>query len=270
MSILQAIVLGLVQGLTEFIPISSTGHLTLIPFMVGWKEPTIAFVVAVHLGTLVAVTYIFRDEVLRLIKTVIGYGRATAEDKRLLRLVIIATIPGIVIALIFKAIAGDTFEGPVLVAIELGINGYFLIWAESKSEFHEAEARDESTITTQDSTVIGIAQGAAVLSGISRSGATIGIAMLRGIERRAAARFSFLLSIPIIAGAILDETPKMLKESAHTGAAPFLIGIVFSGVAGFISVRWFIGVLSRRGMRPFGTYCMFAMLAGLLTALARG
>ena len=270
MSLIQAIVLGLVQGLTEFIPVSSTGHLTLVPFVFGWKEPTVAFVVAVHLGTLVAVAYIFRDEVMRLVRTALGPAKASPEDKRLLRLVIVATIPGVIIALLFKLIIGDTFEGPVLVALELGINGYFLIWVETKTEFHEAEARDESQITQRDATVIGIAQGAAVLSGISRSGSTIGVSMLRGIERRAAARFSFLLSVPIIAGAILVETPKMFKESAGTGVAPFIVGIVVSGAAGFVAVRWFIGIVSRRGMRPFGTYCMFAMLAGLLTALARG
>lgn len=269
MPIVQAIVLGLVQGLTEFLPVSSSAHLVLVPFVFGWKEPGLAFVVAVHIGTLGAVIYVFRNDVAALVRTALNWKNARAEEKRILRLVIIATLPAVVVGVAFKAVVGSTFDRPVLVSLLLGVTGYFLLSTETKTEMSEGNARDEAAVNEGDATAIGIAQAIAVLPGISRSGSTIGEGMRRGLSRDAAARFSFLLSIPIIGGAVLAELPDIVKHS-NAGFGAVAIGIAVSAVTGFFAVNWFLGVVTRRGLRPFGTYCFLAMLAGLITALARG
>lgn len=270
MSIFQALVLGLVQGLTEFLPVSSSGHLTLVPFLFGWDEPSLAFVVAVHLGTLAAVVAIFREQVSLLVRTARRRKEAPDYDRRLLRLVVIGTIPAVVVGAVFEGLIGDAFERPVLVSLLLGVTGSLLMSTESRADHREAPRRGDETMSQGDATAIGIAQAIAVLPGISRSGTTISAGMRVGLTRTTAARFSFLLSIPVIAGALIFEIPDMFSEAGRAGAAPFLFAIVASAVSGFYSIRWFLGMIQRRGLRPFGVYCFLAMVAGLVAALARG
>ncbi len=277
MSVIHAIVLGIVQGLTEFIPVSSSGHLTLVPFILGWHEPSLAFVLAVHLGTLLAVTYVFRDVVIHVLRTAIGYRSAAPEEKRLVRSLFIATIPAVIVGGVFSKVIGDSFDKPVLVSLLLGVTGYWLVTCESRRREREVDPvaaqtplRTEIETTDGDSVRIGVAQVISVLPGISRSGSTIGEAMRVGMTREGAVRFSFLMSIPVIFGAILTQIPSALHESAHGGGLAFLAGIATSAVVGFFSVKWTIGVVTRRGLRGFGLYCFAAMLAGLITALARG
>jgi undecaprenyl-diphosphatase len=277
MPIIQALVLGIVQGLTEFIPVSSDGHLNLVPFIFGWKEPSLAFILAVHIGTLIAVAYVFRATVLHLIKTLVGYKRAPENDRRLLRLIIVATIPAVIVGLAVEKAFGSSLERPVLAAILLGVNGYWLVTSESRRHEREIDPvqgqeplRDETSIENKDALLIGMAQAVAILPGISRSGTTIGTGLRLGMTRESAVRFSFLMSIPVIFGAILTKIPEMLHASAGGQGAAFAIGIVASAVTGFFAVKWTLGVVVRRGLRGFGIYCFFAMIAGLLTALARG
>ncbi len=270
MSLIEALVLGLVQGLTEFVPVSSSGHLTLVPFIIGWDEPSLAFTVAVHLGTLVAVTWMYRERVRSIIVTALRWKDATEPDRAVLKLVTIATVPAAVIGAAFNGPIGRLFERPVIAAFLLGVTGYFLFATETVVSQREEAAREGEDMNTVDAGVIGLAQAAAILPGISRSGATIGAGMRRGLSREAAAHFSFLMSIPIIAGALLFEIPDMLDEGLAGNGAAFAVGIVTAGVSGFAAITWFIKVLTRRGLRPFGTYCLLMMTAGLVTALARG
>lgn len=271
MSLFQALILGLVQGLTEFIPVSSSGHLTLVPFIVGWDEPSLAFDVAVHAGTLAAVTWVFRDRVGDLFRTALHYRSATAFEQRLFKLIAIGTVPAVIVGITLEGPVSSVFERPVLVSFLLGLTGYFLMSTETLLEQRDEPGRTESQIREIDAGVVGVGQALAVLPGISRSGATIVAGMRIGLDRVAATRFSFLLSIPILIGALLAQMPDMVSEGFGGGDADaFLVGIIASGVSGFVAVRWFIGVISRRGLRPFGIYLMFAMTAGLITALARG
>jgi undecaprenyl-diphosphatase len=269
-SILHGIVLGLVQGLTEFIPVSSSGHLQLVPFVFGWKEPTIAFDVAVHFGTLVAVIWYFRDELRLWVEAVLKWSQASDREKHIIRLVVIGTIPAIVIGAAFNSKIEDIFQRPVVVSLLLGVTGYLLMSAETKFEHSETRPVDEHALTDRDAIVVGGWQAFAILPGVSRSGATITGAMRRGISRRAAARYSFLLSIPIIAGAIVFKIPDMLDQGLAGSGPAMLLGVIVAGVSGFFAVSWFLGIIERRGLRPFGIYCFLAMVAGLVTGLARG
>jgi undecaprenyl-diphosphatase len=269
-SILQGIVLGLVQGLTEFIPVSSSGHLQLVPFIFGWKEPTIAFDVAIHFGTLVAVMWYFRDELRRWVEAVLRWSQAEARERHMIQMVIIGTIPAVVIGGIFENRIEDIFQRPVIVSLLLGVTGYLLMSAETKFEHAQKRVDDEHNLTPRDAGIIGGWQAVSILPGISRSGATISGAERLGITRHAAARFSFLLSIPVIAGAIIFKIPDMFDQGLSGSGPAMLLGVVVSGISGFFAVSWFLGIIDRRGLRPFGVYCFLAMIAGLITGLARG
>lgn len=270
MSILQGFVLGLVQGLTEFLPVSSSGHLQLVPFIFGWHEPTIAFDVAVHLGTLIAVVYFFREEVRAWILTLLHWREAPPAARKIIALVVIGTIPAVLVGGVFDHWVEHVFQRPVVVSLLLGVTGYLLLSAETKYEHLHEQAREETGLTSRDAAIIGGWQAVSILPGISRSGATISGGMRLGITRRAAARFSFLLSIPVILGAIVFKLPDMAHQGLSGSGPAMLIGVVVSAVSGFFAVSWFLGIIDRRGLRPFGIYCFFAMVAGLLTGLARG
>jgi undecaprenyl-diphosphatase len=270
LSLLHALVLGLVQGLTEFIPVSSSGHLQLVPFLFGWKQPTVAFDVAVHFGTLVAVVYVFRHEVGRWIHTALHWRDSNELDRKLLRLVVIGTIPAVIVGGVLNHWIESVFQRPVVISLLLGVTGYLLMSAQTKADERKEPPRAEEELTDRDAGIIGAWQAFAILPGVSRSGSTIGGALRLGISRKAAARYSFMLSIPVIAGAIIFKLPDMFHQAGATGAGPFIVGIVVSGLVGFVAVKWFLRMIRIRGLRPFGIYCFFAMTAGLLTALARG
>ena len=270
MSLLHALVLGLVQGLTEFIPVSSSGHLQLVPFVFGWKAPTVAFDVAVHFGTLVAVVYVFHEEVGRLIHTAVHWRDSSDPEQQLLRLIVIGTIPAVIVGAALNHWVESVFQRPVVISLLLGVTGYLLLSAETKADAHKEPARAIDALTNKDAAIVGGWQAVAVLPGVSRSGATIGGAMRLGVDRAAAARYSFLLSIPVIAGAIVFKLPDMVHKAGATGAGPFIMGIVASGLSGFVAVKWFLRMIRLKGLRPFGIYCFLAMVAGLVTALARG
>jgi len=268
-SLLHALVLGLVQGLTEFIPVSSSGHLQLVPFVLGWKAPTVAFDVAVHFGTLVAVVYVFHEEVGRLIRTAAHWRDSSDPEQQLLRLIVIGTIPAVIVGAALNHWVESAFQRPVVISGLLGVTGYLLFSAETKAEARKQPARAIDDLTNRDAAIVGGWQAVAILPGVSRSGATIGGAMRLGIDRRSAARFSFLLSIPVIAGAIVFKLPDMAHQAA-TGLGSFIVGILVSGLSGFVAVKWFLRMIRLKGLRPFGVYCFLAMVAGLVTALARG
>ncbi|MGH2785079.1 MAG: undecaprenyl-diphosphate phosphatase [Actinomycetota bacterium] len=270
MSLIQALLLGIVQGLTEFLPVSSDGHLVLVPFILGWKEPSLAFIVSTHIGTLAALIFVFRARIVEIIKAVIGAGPDREPDRRLAALIVIGTIPGALLGALLASQVEDTFERPVLATLFLGITGWILISAETHYEERKTAPRTEGTLTPVDAGLIGIAQATAILPGISRSGTTIATGLWRGVNREDAARFSFLLAIPITIGAILVKLPDMIDEGTSGSGGAMALGVVTAAITGVLAIEAMLALVKRRGLKPFGVYCFFAMTAGLLTALARG
>lgn len=271
MSLIHALVLGIVQGITEFLPISSDGHLNLVPFALGWPAPTLAFTVAAHLGTLIAVTILLRDQVAVLIRTVLGWRSASETDRALTRLVAISTVPAVIAGIALRGLVEGSLERPVLVGILLGINGYVLLRTESSVAGTESRGRQIAEIGSRDVWLIGAAQATALLPGISRSGMTLATSLHLRLDRSAAVRFSFLMAIPVIAGAILFEVPEMISEGAlGSDASAFAIAIVTAGVSGYFAARWLLRKIADRGLRPFGVYCILGSIASMVVALARG
>jgi undecaprenyl-diphosphatase len=164
----------------------------------------------------------------------------------------------------------SVFERPVVASFLLGVNGWLLLTAESHYEERDKEPRGEDTVDTADAITVGLAQTTALLPGISRSGTTISAGMLRGLSREAAMVFSFLLAVPITVGAIIVEIPDIAREGASGAAGAMVVGIVAAAITGVVAIRAMLGLVARKGLRPFGIYCILAMTAGLLTALARG
>ena len=268
MGLFQAFVLGIVQGATEFLPISSSGHLVLVPFIAGWPEPSVAFIVAAHLGTLLSVVWVFRKRILELLRSLVGKG--SAEDRRFVGLLAIGTVPAAVIGAVLADRIETTFERPVIVSFLLAGTAWILFSAESAFEDRKEKPQEERRMTPLDAGVVGIAQAVAILPGISRSGSTIAAGMVRGFTRDAAARFSFLLAVPIILGATVVKLPDLVREGVSGSGGAIVIGVITSAVVGVISIRAMLALVARRGFRPFAVYCLFATTAGILTALARG
>jgi len=265
----QGLILGIVQGLSEFLPISSSGHLVLVPFIVGWRQPTVAFIVAVHLGTTLSILWVFRERIAELVRSLFGLGNPA--DRRFVGLIAIGTVPAALIGAIFHSQVDRVFERPVIISFLLGGTAWILLSAESHYEKRDqGKIRDERMMTPADAGIIGAAQAVAILPGISRSGSTIAAAMVRGLSRETAAKFSFLMAIPIILGATVVKIPDMVREGASGSAGAMVIGVIASAVVGVMSIRAMLSIVTRRGFRPFAVYCLFAMTAGILTALARG
>jgi undecaprenyl-diphosphatase len=266
MSIVQALVLGLLQGLTEFLPVSSSGHLVLFPFIVGWPVPTVAFDVAVHLGTLLSVLWVFRARVVAMLRAAASWSSAPERDRRALKLVVIGTIPAAIVGVVLGSRIEDTFERPVVVTLLLALNGWAMLSGERMGHERPDTDRTEDEMRTSDALGVGAAQAVAILPGISRSGSTIAAGRALGMSRETAAEYSFLLSIPVIAGAGLVKIP----DIARAEAGPMIVGIAASAIAGVIALRAFLAFVRARGLRPFAYYCFAATAAGILAALARG
>ena len=202
---------GLVQGLTEFLPISSSGHLVIVPVMLGWEEPALGLTVMLHMGTLVALLIYFRADLIGLALGLLGKGEDPAAARRIIRFLIIGTIPAVVAGLALGGFFEEPFHRPYETCIELVITGFLLIGMERYGERARRRPLDDGRAA-----FIGAGQALAILPGISRSGATIGAGLLAGLTREEATRFSFLLSIPAIAGAGLLD----LAEGSSSSAPP--------------------------------------------------
>jgi undecaprenyl-diphosphatase len=256
--ILQTVVLALVQGVTEFLPISSSAHLILVPVLTGWPDQGLAFDVAVHAGSLVAVIVYFRRELARM--TVAGLGSFAGrwnQDARLAWIVVLATVPVVFFGLIGKSAIETSLRGPLVIAVTAIVFGLLLWWADVRGE----RRRDESSIGWRDAVIIGLAQAVALIPGTSRSGITITAGLMLGLTREAAARFSFLLSIPtLIASNVLIGRDLVLSaEPVPWGS--LLIGAVVAGVSAYACIELFIRLLSRTGMLP---YVIYRVLLGIV------
>ncbi len=257
---LQVVVLAIVQGLTEFLPISSSAHLILVPVLTDWRDQGLAFDVALHLGSLTAVVVYFRHDLLAMTR---GWFHSLAtrrldSDARLAWAVIFGTIPVGVAALVFRDVVETLLRSPLTIAAGLIGFGLLLGWADWR---HRGERR-VSSITWKDVLVIGIAQAIALFPGTSRSGITITAALFMGLSREAAARFSFLLSIPVIFLACALEAWGLVVAPEPVQWGYLLAGVVLSGISAYLCIHYFLAFIQRVGMQPFVVYRL--LLGGLL------
>lgn len=254
--ILQAAILGLMQGLAEFLPISSSAHLVIIPEILGWPYLGKAFDVALHFGTLLALFVVFKKDVFALLRgtrdIVLPREGANPEEARLVKLLFVGCIPAGVIGILFEETIEEYFGGLLFVAAMLIIWGILLEAADREGPEHTRSITD---LTFRDAFLIGCAQAAALMPGTSRSGSTITVALFLGFSRTEAARFSFLLSLPVVAGASLLKGKELLTDQSTADIlGPLVTGILVSAISGFICIKYFLKYLQTNSFRPFVIY----------------
>ena len=256
MSILQAIVLGIVQGVTEFLPISSTGHLRIVPAFLGWEDPGAAFTAVTQLGTMAAVLLYFREDLLRIARAWLRSLRdrsARSElDARLGWYILLGTIPIGIFGVLFKDRIETGARDLYLIGVALIVAGLVLLLAEKVGK----RDRSMEQIETKDGFVVGMAQALALIPGVSRSGATITAGLFMGLDRSTAARFSFLLSVPAVVLSGLLELGSILsgEEGQDTGATALIVATVFAFLSGYAAIALLLRYLSNHTMVIFVVY----------------
>jgi undecaprenyl-diphosphatase len=266
--LIQAILLGIVQGLTEFLPISSSGHLLLGQYFLGMDQETfgLSFDVALHLGTLVAVVSFFWRDLIRLARAFLRSLRSlnfAEPDQRLTYLILAATVPAAIIGFTFEDFFSTAVRSPWVVVTTLVVVGVLLIVGERVGSMN----RQASKMSFLGAVGIGCAQAAALIPGVSRSGATITLGLFLGLTRQEAARFSFLMSVPIITGAGGLEMGQVLAAGMGAGEAlNFGVGFLVSAVVGYFTIKFFLAYLARHSLRAFAYY-RFGLAAVVAAAL---
>ncbi len=269
MSFFQAIILGIIQGATEFIPVSSSGHLVLVPWLLGWEPPGLTFVLAAHIGTALAVMVYFFEDWLNMAHGIVHWvqTRKLNDDVRLLGLLIIGCIPVAVIGFTLRDAIASAFESPTIAAFMLIGTALLLLLTDRNYDTTKSVAE----ATWVDAVIVGLAQSIAVLPGISRSGATIAGGLFRHIKRDDAARYSFLLALPVILGANAFEALGLIEEGiTQTQAITLGMGFLTSFVSGFFVIRWLLGFLKTQSTRIFAYYCLGAAVCSLVILGVRG
>jgi len=244
MTIIDGIILGAIQGFTEFLPISSSGHLVLVQDLLGIKQPGNDFEITLHIGTLCSILVVFYKDIKDIILTV-----SSKETQKYILLILIGTLPAVVIGLGLKDFFEQLFDDLIIVGFALIFTGLVLM-----SSFHFKRNNKEHSIVT--SFLIGLAQAVAIIPGISRSGMTISCALLLGMSPNQAAKFSFLLAIPVISGAGLLMAADM-ETGFNMGLSTSLAGLITSFCIGIISLKWLLGWLEDGKFHYFGLYCFF-------------
>lgn len=266
MSILQAFFLGIVQGLTEFAPVSSSAHLALVPWYLGWQEPALTFDTTLHLGTLLAVFVYFARDIWNLACAFFASLRERSlrgdPNRALAWWLLLGTLPAAIIGAVFKKQFEALFAEPTYIAVFLLCTAVLLTAAEVLGK----RAR-RFALNWLDALLIGLAQAVAIAPGISRSGATISMGMYRGLTRAAAARFSFLLSLPIILGTGLVQLRELAREPAQADLLTLGVGFLAAAVVGYLTIRYLLRYLQTRTLYPFAAYC--AALGVLTLVFAR-
>jgi undecaprenyl-diphosphatase len=267
-SIFHAIVLGLVQGLTEFLPISSSGHLILTPWLFGWNdfsnlETQRAFDAALHLGTLIAVLFYLRADLVPYVRegvrVVVAPKKANTAIGRRAWMFVLSAVPAGIAGALAEDLITKKLGTPALIAISLMVFGVVLVWAD-----RQTGTRDLDSFSTRDALLIGAAQVLALNPGTSRSGITITAARKFGFSRDAAARVSFLMSVPVIGGAVLLKLTKLASDGIPDGLLiPMIVGIISAGISGWIAMWGMIRLLRSRSFTPFVVYRFVAGIAVL-------
>ena len=260
MTWIQIVVLAIVQGLTEFLPISSSGHLVLVPSIFGWTDQGLVFDIAVHFGTLIAVCFYFRSDIVHLIGggfSAIGGDLGSTESKLAVGIAI-ATIPAAVTGLLFADWIETHFRSPSVVVVTLAGYGILLALADRYGK----QTREFSTIRIRDAFIIGLAQALALVPGTSRSGITITAAMMLGLKRMDAARFSFLLSVPVILLATLYKGATMLAGDVPIEWGALAVAAIISAIVAYLSIEFFMRFVNAIGLLPFAIYRL--LLAGVI------
>lgn len=251
MDILQILVLALVQGLTEFLPISSSAHLILVPLITGWQDQGLAFDVAVHVGTLTAVVLYFRKEIaVMFLAWLASLKGRHSEDSRLAWGVLIGTIPVGITGLLFKDYIAGNLRTELVIAVTTILFGLLLWYADWSGKRN----RDEHTLSWKDIIIIGCAQAVALIPGTSRSGITITAGLMLGLTAQAAARFSFLLSIPVIVLAGGIETLDYLEVANAGDVNDLVYGALISAFSAYLCIHYFLKLLEKINMTPFVIY----------------
>lgn len=261
MTLLQALILGVIQGITEFVPISSSGNLGLAPWLFGWdflvQNPDInkTFDVALHFGTLLAACVAMRREVMALLRAswgIVRDRRIDTFDRRLVVYLLMATVPAGIAGVAFEDFIEQTLSAPWVIALALAFFGV-VMWVVDRLA---ATTRDLESLRARDAVFIGAAQAIALVPGTSRSGITITSGVFLGLTRVSAVRFSFLLSLPVIAGASAFKLYGLLTEpmAAGIGVSHFLVGILASALTGYLAIEWLLRYLRRRTLLIFALY----------------
>jgi len=252
MELMHIVILALVQGLTEFLPISSSAHLILFPALSGWADQGLAFDVAVHVGTLSAVVWYFRHQLGVMLRDWFASikQRRRVGDSNLAWAVGFGTIPVGLAGLLFKDVIETSLRSPLVIAGATIVFGLLLWWADAQAR----RVRDEHSINWRDVVIIGVAQAVALIPGTSRSGITMTAGLMVGLNRAAAARFSFLLSIPVILLAGGLNTLELIKSPLQVDWNALLLGIALSAISAYLCITLFLKALERIGMFPFVVY----------------
>ena len=279
MSILEAVVLGIVQGLTEFLPVSSTAHLRIVPALLGWGDPGAAYSAVIQTGTLAAVCLALKSDIADLVRgclAAVKMGRPLGTpEARLVALIGVGTLPIVVAGLAFKdLIRGEARKLEVVLAALLAATALMAIaelvcvWRTRQTGSPGRDGMDR--VLPADGIAMGLAQALALVPGTSRSGVTISTGMLAGLDRRTAARFSFLLSLPAVAAAALLEAWQQRREILGTDAdvAALVVGTLTAGIVGYASIKWLLRMLTGHTLWPFIVYriCLATVLAWSLAA----
>lgn len=260
---LHIVILAILQGLTEFLPISSSAHLVLLPSLLNWPEHSLVFDVAVHFGSLLAVVYYFRHEVWRMLCAWIGSlgGGQADQDSLLAWWVIIGTLPAVAIGFTFQHSIESVLRAPWIIAAASIFFG-LLLWLADRGTIRP---RDEYSLTLKDVLIIGCSQVLALIPGTSRSGITITMGLFLGLSRKASARFSFLLAMPVIFASGVLQSVRMFTEVSPIGWGELALGIVLSAISAGLCIHYFLRLVERIGMLPFVLYRL--LLGGLILLL---
>lgn len=268
MTLFQSLILGIVQGLTEFLPISSSAHLVLVPAFFNWEiaqSEMFVFSVLVQWGTLIAVLLYFWTDLLPIGLAMLASlqkRKIETQEARLGWLIILGTVPALAIGWMVRNVIQSAFISPIITAYLLFATGVFLVLA----EWMGSRKRHLNEIDSNDALLIGLFQAFSLLPGISRSGATIAGGMTRNLTRRAAARFSFLLAVPVmIAAGVVALTELEALPSIDEFFPVLFVGFAISAIIGYFSIRWFIQYLSSRSLYPFAIYCSLLAFLSILT-----
>ncbi|MBU0481673.1 MAG: undecaprenyl-diphosphatase UppP [Proteobacteria bacterium] len=261
MNLFYAILLGILQGATEFLPISSSGHLALAEHFLGLEEAGLSFDVALHLGTLLAILIYFRKDFLLMAGALLHRGGTDDGPlyRRLALYICIGTVPGVLAGLFLGHMAEEGLRQPLYVATALGGVGLFLLWAERAG----SRVKDMQSLRLSDALIVGLFQALAIVPGVSRSGITMTAGLFIGFSRETAARFSFLLSAPIIFGAGVYKIPEIISKGGESGQFAFyLAGFLASAVSGYLCIAWLLKFIRTRSFDLFAYYRL--VLAGIV------